>query len=131
MSSVDQNWLLGPWYNGSSYRPTFYAGALYNYNTDNFSWHFDIASVLSGSVDLYEDGTAFLTSGSATGAMGRPALGYSGVYGEYFTGDIGEVLILSTALSSTNRQKLEGYLAWKWGIQGNLPAGHPYKSAAP
>ena len=24
-----------------------------------------------------------------------------------------------------------GYLAWKWGLQANLPAGHTYKSAAP
>lgn len=25
----------------------------------------------------------------------------------------------------------EGYLAWKWGLQGSLPVGHPYKNAAP
>jgi hypothetical protein len=27
--------------------------------------------------------------------------------------------------------KIDGYLAWKWGLQGNLPAGHPYKKYAP
>jgi hypothetical protein len=26
---------------------------------------------------------------------------------------------------------MEGYLAHKWGIQANLPAAHPYYSAAP
>ena len=28
-------------------------------------------------------------------------------------------------------QKMEGYLAWKWGLEGSLPVGHPYKSAPP
>ena len=31
----------------------------------------------------------------------------------------------------TTRQKIEGYLAHKWGLTGNLPAGHPYKTEAP
>jgi hypothetical protein len=26
---------------------------------------------------------------------------------------------------------IEGYLAWKWGLQSNLPDNHPFKSAAP
>ena len=28
-------------------------------------------------------------------------------------------------------EKAEGYLAHKWGLTGNLPASHPYKSSAP
>ena len=28
-------------------------------------------------------------------------------------------------------QKAEGYLAHKWGLEGNLPVSHPYKSSAP
>jgi hypothetical protein len=31
----------------------------------------------------------------------------------------------------TDVQKAEGYLAHKWGLQSNLPMGHPYKSVAP
>jgi hypothetical protein len=27
--------------------------------------------------------------------------------------------------------KAEGYLAWKWGLEGNLPVLHPYKNSAP
>jgi hypothetical protein len=42
-----------------------------------------------------------------------------------------EVLVYSQALSVSDRQKIEGYLAWKWGLQGSLPANHPYKSAPP
>ncbi|MCX6773380.1 MAG: DUF2341 domain-containing protein, partial [Candidatus Micrarchaeota archaeon] len=42
-----------------------------------------------------------------------------------------ELLVLPTKISDEDRQKIEGYLAWKWGLEGNLPADHPYKSAAP
>jgi methionine-rich copper-binding protein CopC len=51
--------------------------------------------------------------------------------GGYLNGVIAEVVVVQTAMSDTDRQKLEGYLAWKWGMQANLPANHPYKSAAP
>jgi hypothetical protein len=48
-----------------------------------------------------------------------------------WNGGIGEIVIFSNVLSQTYRQKIEGYLAWKWGIQTNLPPGHPYLSSAP
>ena len=43
----------------------------------------------------------------------------------------GEVILIDKVLTLSDREKLEGYLAWKWGLQANLPAGHTYKSAAP
>ena len=46
-------------------------------------------------------------------------------------GFIAEIIVVDQALDETTRQKLEGYLAWKWGLVANLPAGHPYLSAAP
>ena len=46
-------------------------------------------------------------------------------------GKIAEVIFTNTALSTTNRQLIEGYLAWKWGLQASLPNDHPYKNAAP
>lgn len=48
-----------------------------------------------------------------------------------FAGAIGEMLVVPTTLSTTDRQKLEGYLAWKWGLQADLPVGHPYKNTPP
>jgi hypothetical protein len=45
----------------------------------------------------------------------------------YLTGQIGEILVYNTALSDLDRREVEGYLAWKWGLQGNLPATHPFK----
>ena len=46
-------------------------------------------------------------------------------------GYLGEYLFCNAALSDSDRQKAEGYLAHKWGLAANLPVGHPYKNAAP
>jgi hypothetical protein len=45
-------------------------------------------------------------------------------------GMLGEVVAISSALSE-DRERLEGYAAHLWGLTGQLPAGHPYKSVAP
>lgn len=47
------------------------------------------------------------------------------------TGKICEVVVSDSLFSNDNRQRIEGYLAHKWGITANLPSDHPYKSAAP
>ena len=31
----------------------------------------------------------------------------------------------------TDLEKAEGYLAWKWGLEGLLPVSHPYKNSPP
>jgi hypothetical protein len=46
-------------------------------------------------------------------------------------GFIGEIIATNATLSTSDKEKAQGYLAWKWGLEGNLPIGHPYKSAAP
>jgi hypothetical protein len=42
---------------------------------------------------------------------------------------LGEVIMYNNALSATDRKKVEGYLAWKWGI--DLPSNHPFFAAPP
>ena len=37
---------------------------------------------------------------------------------------MGEIIIIDS-VSSTDRQKVETYLAYKWGVSSQLPAGHP------
>jgi hypothetical protein len=46
---------------------------------------------------------------------------------DYFVwnGYYAEVLYYNVQLSTENRQKVEGYLAQKWGLTASLPAGHP------
>jgi hypothetical protein len=45
--------------------------------------------------------------------------------------DIAEIVFYNSALDSTERNLIEGYLAHKWGLQSNLPVDHPYKSISP
>ena len=42
-------------------------------------------------------------------------------------GDLAEVVIFNSALTTSQRQQVEGYLAQKWGLTGSLPSTHPYK----
>jgi hypothetical protein len=53
----------------------------------------------------------------------------------FFNGTINEVIVYSLSTNvdfpSTSREKVEGYLAWKWGFESSLPPGHPYSGAPP
>lgn len=49
---------------------------------------------------------------------------------EYPVGYIGDVIVTST-LTTDERDKLEGYLAWKYGLQASLDAAHPYRHTPP
>ena len=80
---------------------------------------------------IYLNGTQTGSNVAATGNMVGITLGNRYALNGQYTGALCEVLFYKGVLSTTDRQTLEGYLAWKWGLQANLPAGHPYKSAAP
>lgn len=58
--------------------------------------------------------------------------GPAGNVGQFFFSNsrIHELVCLEDT-STTNRQLIEGYMAWKHGLEGDLPSGHPYKTAAP
>jgi len=47
-----------------------------------------------------------------------------------FAGDIVEMVFVS-GLTVADRQRLEGYLAWKYNLVSNLPLAHPYKTVRP
>jgi hypothetical protein len=47
------------------------------------------------------------------------------------TGYVSEVIVYNRALSTSDKQKVEGYLSWKWGLEGKLPSTHPYYSSRP
>jgi hypothetical protein len=45
--------------------------------------------------------------------------------------EIGEIVMYDSALSTADAERLEGYLAHKWGLTGDLPGGHPHKTTPP
>jgi hypothetical protein len=50
---------------------------------------------------------------------------------QFFPGDYCEIVILNSQATTDTRQRIEGYIAHKWGLTANLPNDHPYKTAAP
>lgn len=46
----------------------------------------------------------------------------------FLTGYISEILVYNTALSTSDRQRIEGYLSWKWDLSAKLPTAHPYST---
>lgn len=93
-------------------------------------------SVSTPNVRLMRDGTVI--SATTSSAMSLTANGFSvgslqgAAVANYYTNfQVGEILVFYNAISDTNRQLCEGYFAHRWGLVANLPADHPYKSAAP
>lgn len=104
--------------------------ASFNDNTTNYQ-------VLSGIAtttlrQLWQNGTSQGTNSNVDAAKttGRLYVGSDNNPAVFLTGNIAEILVFE-GTDTTNRQKGEGYLAWKWGLQTSLDAGHPYKGGGP
>ncbi len=98
-------------------------GVLDYTNSDAFSY-------VNGSLNA--SNTSFQTNGNTSNTSpGALYIGQSGTATNSMIGLIGEVIVTSTALSAADRERVEGYLAWKWALEGNLPGGHTYKNSPP
>jgi hypothetical protein len=115
-------------YGGS---PGSYLSALGNTNLLVKAIYNDTMNVRTGSgylngtntTNVTADYTASTCSGYVLG--GRWELG--SVFGSYrLNGVIYEVIVFNTALTTSQRQQVEGYLAHKWGLTSSLPSKHPY-----
>ena len=91
-----------------------------------------VRSVGNTVTGFYNGNSAFSISQTSTGNTVNPwrYIGRSDT-ANYLNATIFEFIIFRTALTTTQRQKVEGYLAWKWGLQASLPSSHPYFSAKP
>jgi hypothetical protein len=88
------------------------------------------------TINVYINGTNVLLNQNAS--YYPPTIPYpftvgwsEGTTTNTFTGQMAEFLFYSGSLSTDDRQKIEGYLLWKYGLQANLPGGHPYYSSSP
>ena len=69
----------------------------------------------------------------ASGAIANNAFTSLNIGGNFnedqsLNGFIGELVAFA---NPTDQEIMEGYLAWKWGIESQLPIGHPYKNFPP
>jgi len=116
---------------GEAWVPYFYSDGIYASNSAYATSSILFAQFGNGTGSGYVNGallgTINITPNTGPGPiqLGCRSDGYTQ------TGRISEVIYLSTQLDLPTQQKLEGYLAWKWGLQGTLPSSHPYYLSAP
>lgn len=105
-------------------------------NTNPILWSATFAQVTTRR-EIFKNGTSVATNTSAITAQAAPDKMYVGAMFNaargalvYANMDLGELIVL-VGNGATNRQRVEGYLAHKWGLVAVLDVGHPYKSAPP
>lgn len=120
----------------------------------NTGWHIWIGDLdwANGKRRLYIDGTligeaSYQSSGNTDDtslgtdplvwtAIGNYSLSSAGSTAQCLSAGsrIGEMICAARTSGSyvtADRQRLEGYLAHKWGLTANLPSNHPYKNVGP
>jgi hypothetical protein len=84
----------------------------------------------STSLLSYVNGTALDAKNGSTSQTTGVILGWNNS-NQFWNGLVGEILIYNSVLTTKQRQVVEGYLAWKWNLQAQLPAGHPFLNRPP
>jgi hypothetical protein len=91
------------------------------------------ATIVTGTNGFatFTNGVANATRNTTTSSPSVNYFGSANGDSGYVTADIGEIILYNTALTPIQRQRVEGYLAWKWDLQDDLPASHPYREIKP
>lgn len=100
-------------------------------NTTNFILY-SFTYVTGSSVSVRVNGSEILSSSVyAPNPSGQIYIGKDG-WGDG-TGNLKlkEILFFNTIFTDNQRQQIEGYLSWKWGLQRSLPGAHPNYSVNP
>jgi Divergent InlB B-repeat domain/MAM domain, meprin/A5/mu len=113
-----------------------YRNAALSSTTATLTNGFLAVTVFTGSTNtLYLNGTpATGVASSANFNTGKIVIGarwQTSVFNNFWNGNFGEAIICNTNLNVSDRQKIEGYLAHKWGLVAQLPTNHPYATQSP
>jgi len=86
-----------------------------------------------GDLEVFIDGTTFGTTAytAQCGANSELLLFTNRSLNQFPDGCAAEFIVVPSVLSATDRQKMEGYLAHKWGLTAQLDVSHPYKTSRP
>ena len=77
---------------------------------------------------LSASSSSFLTQGDTPSTVTTDVtLGNTPLNDRPFRGRIYEALCYNLGITDVQRQQVEGYLAWKWGIQTSLPTNHIFR----
>ena len=123
------NYLLGYW-NGQK-NVVYMNGWVTNSSGPSADTSWDINTIVfdsAGNCTFRNNGTVVATPSANT--SGLRGMGFNRP-NEPSNAQIGELYLFTSNISATYYTKVEGYIAWKWGLQANLNASHPYKTYAP
>jgi hypothetical protein len=130
LQSTTNNQLFGYW---AGYKRAFYVDNNPNQLTTALSdtqWDIMSHTRTAGSAYTFSwNGTSLFTGATSSGNNLTGLAINAGAFPENSSCQIAEIILYSAVLTLEQRQQIEGYLAWKWGLQGNLPVGHPFKSS--
>ena len=90
-----------------------------------------ISLTFSQPGSLFNNGSNVYSGSVTISPVAGFMLGNRYTLNESWDGNFCEFMLFNNALNTLQRQQMEGYLAWKWGLQSNLIASHPYKNAPP
>ncbi|MBX2903964.1 MAG: hypothetical protein KF872_10450, partial [Chitinophagales bacterium] len=132
LSSASTNWLLGYWggYVDRAYTNNWIAGSSTSVNS--VAHMYSISSSGTGG-----NGTVFYDYGNviATGTAGTPNApgviqlnGYSGGLNEMSNGEVCEVIYYNRVLTNSERQLVEGYLAFKYNLSSPIVSHQAYQT---
>lgn len=116
------NWRMRASGAASSSGDTNFGAIAYNTN-QLLCVNYDGATTKNGYLNGVLGGTSTTATSASTGTIMHLMRNGDGT-------TIGDFLVTSSTDTAT-RQRLEGYLAWKRGLQSSLPSGHPYRTKKP
>jgi hypothetical protein len=119
------------WHSSAKYLVYDWAENETTYSSAAGSWVVELGQRQSGQLLTTVNGSNAPTVSVATTNYNNTAMTVGAGPAYYTTGEVAEVLFYTSFMTPFDRQKVEGYLGWKWGLQSNLPATHPFKTAAP
>jgi hypothetical protein len=103
------------------------SGSAWNDSTSNIPsfYNVNINSIVSMSVSNtvltpYVNGNVCITKTGTTGAFSNFYIGNEVGGTQPWYGNISEIIVYNGILTTNQRQQVEGYLAWKWGLVSSL-----------
>lgn len=134
-SNLINNTPFGTWWGTTNFiNGGLGTGQAVNFGNITSSGYFISSSTRNASIcQMFLNGSQFSNDRSALTidpTKKLQTIGYRPGTNQTHQGLIGEIIIVST-FDVNLRQKIEGYLAHKWGLTANLPSDHPYKTVAP
>ena len=127
IASKDKNWLMG-FHGGKNNRFYFEGWVLQANEAVDTNWHLhaltmnnsDQANTWTNAVQSTTNGTGAHNSNYSPGKL---SLGAQTNLNQASKGEVAELLVFDRVISTSDRQKLERYLALKWGL--TLPSSVP------